>query len=166
MKRFFLTITLASLTATLFPACQSIEGDNNHGGSLGLNSRLTRNASSVEKLSSAQKKQVKQGRIANGMTKEAVRVAWGKPDRVKNLSSGGKKIERWYYMGSEGVYESGQIGFSHLAGMGPRGVNGPYRLPFDSSGNDTRGNNFAREYVSRSVDFRSGKVISWTHPRR
>jgi uncharacterized protein YceK len=47
---------------------------------------------------------VQQGRVREGMSLDAVYLAWGKPDFVEHGSRNGRRIETWYYSIQEPVF--------------------------------------------------------------
>ena len=54
---------------------------------------------------------IQQGRIREGLNKEAVFLALGRPDQVATGKKSGKNLEKWTYMGSQPV-------FTNTYGMG------------------------------------------------
>ncbi|WP_411826456.1 hypothetical protein [Luteolibacter sp. AS25] len=89
-------------------------------------SRIAERPSAFERLSEKEKDLVEQGRISEGMSKEAVSLAWGSPEgRAEGLKDG-KKIERWDYIGTRpvvtnnfyGGYRSGYYGRYDYTGVG------------------------------------------------
>jgi hypothetical protein len=66
--------------------------------------RVERNPELFAKLSESQKGNVMSGRVAEGMSKDAVFLAWGKPQRISVGKRNGMKTERWDYTGYEPVY--------------------------------------------------------------
>ena len=68
-----------------------------------------------EALPNEQRQAVMQGRVLEGMTPDAVYLAWGQPDRVTRGSRNGAAFELWQYTDLQPVYRSG---FSGGAGFG------------------------------------------------
>lgn len=71
--------------ALLVAGCSSVE------------SRIKRNPASFANLSSDQQALVLQGQISEGMGKEAVYLAWGRPAETAFGSVKGKRFEEWRY---------------------------------------------------------------------
>lgn len=81
------------------------------GAAIGLTScaspverRIERNPEIYNKLSDSDKVLINQGRIREGLSKEGVFLAWGRPDQVAEGSQKGSKIEKWTYVGTQPVY--------------------------------------------------------------
>lgn len=53
-----------------------------------------------------QKQAVMDGKVVEGMTPDAVYLAWGRPDRVTRGSQGGKPFELWRYTELKPVYRT------------------------------------------------------------
>ncbi|MBK1883915.1 hypothetical protein JIN85_15965 [Luteolibacter pohnpeiensis] len=66
--------------------------------------RIAQNPQKFEALSSKDQELVKKGQIRRGMSKDAVRIAWGNPSQVFENSKNGKSGERWDYTGTKPVY--------------------------------------------------------------
>jgi hypothetical protein len=66
--------------------------------------RIERNPDLYGRLNAHQKEMVQHGAIEEGMGKEAVFLAWGKPDRVSNGGKMGKSYARWSYAGFDPVF--------------------------------------------------------------
>jgi hypothetical protein len=88
-----------------------------------LQRRLEKNPDLLAKLSASQKASVLAGRVEEGMTKEAVFLAWGRPSRVTGGKREGKTFERWNYTGYEPVYRQ-PMGFGMGLGYDGIGYNG------------------------------------------
>jgi len=69
--------------------------------------RIERNPDIYAALSARHKDLVQQGRIEEGMTKKAVFLAWGRPDRAAKGSKSGREYEKWSYAGYEPTYTTG-----------------------------------------------------------
>lgn len=66
--------------------------------------RIEANPVMFRALSAEQQLMVQQGRIARGMSKEAVFLAWGKPASAPMVGEkNGKRFERWVYTVSRAV---------------------------------------------------------------
>jgi hypothetical protein len=107
-----------------------------------------------EQLPAADRDLVMRGTISEGMSRDAVFLAWGKPDVVTTGSEGGRQIETWRFAEMRPVYPYGYgvgLGYGH----------GYYRhggfYPYGAVG-------FTPGYVpvtASVVRFRNGRVVSW-----
>lgn len=68
--------------------------------------RIAANPIVFNSLSPQQKLLVEQGRICEGMTTEAVRLAWGSPSNVLQGQKKGHSFEQWQYVVQEPVTTS------------------------------------------------------------
>ncbi len=124
----------------------------------------TRIAKSPETFAALNKKEqtlVQQGRIASGMPPDAVRLAWGSPDRSFEGSRNSKHTERWDYSTLRPVYPVGYLGY----GYGYGSYYGPYGRHL-YSGLGYAGSEMA--YIperTASVWFVNGRVDSWERLR-
>lgn len=119
--------------------------------------RIAQRPQVFEQLSAKHQELVSRGEIAEGMTKDAVSLAWGSPSSQAEGLMNGRKFERWDYTGQKAVmtnnvfggYRSGYYGpyeFSGFgAGFGPEMIYIPYR--------------------KSSVWFLNGKVDEWESER-
>lgn len=123
--------------------------------------RIERNPDIYNALSAHHKALVQQGRIEEGMTKKAVFIAWGRPDRAAQGSKSGKSYEKWSYAGYDPVYTTGLSYRGGYRGYGPYG--GGYHIyePY-----------FFYEpmmtyvpYEARRVEFLNGVVTAWSASR-
>lgn len=104
---------------------------------------------------------VREGRIAEGMSKDAVYLAWGKPDTVTLGSQSGSPFEQWRYTALQPVYYSNlSMGFGF--GYGGYGRHGRYYYP-GYAGFDT-----GPDYIpvtAAVVRFRNETVSGWERVR-
>jgi hypothetical protein len=129
-------------------------------------SRIATNPALYDTLTSSQKGLVGQGKITEGMTKEAVFLAWGKADYVKSSSDHDKVVETWIYKDVEPVYTSYGYGGYGYGGYGygyrhhyGRGYHyDPYCYDFGPTVS-------YRSYVAGKVSFRNGRVTQWETTR-
>ncbi len=100
---------------------------------------------------------VLQGKIARGMSPDAVELAWGRPDRLLEGAANGKPMDRWDYLGSSPVAVSplfGGYGYGYGNGYGP------YRS-YSWAGPDIA----YIPYLAASVRFIDHRVDSWERAR-
>lgn len=116
--------------------------------------RIEKNPLLFDSLPVDQKLMVQQGRICNGMSPEAVFLAWGHPNTPPvECQTTGSKTERWVYR----AYESVPVmttGFGF--GYGPYGCYGACYPQMDTA--------FV-PYDAAYVEFTDGKVTSWQRRR-
>lgn len=125
--------------------------------------RIAKNPATFQSLPQKQQALVEQGKISQGMNKEAVLIAWGRPGDITKGETNGVPYERWTWFSLRPVVTQ-TIGMRFGYG-GPRycspysrhGRRGMWGNDFGYSGTDI-------DYVSvpaRRVDFRSGVVKDW-----
>ena len=124
-------------------------------------SRVASHPALMEGLSGEHRNLVLQGRVKEGMNKDAVFLAWGRADEITRGSEGGRESELWRYVALKPVYHT-SIGMSMGFGRGynrygryGRNCGGFYGDPFFETGPD---------YVpvtAAVVRFRNNKVTSW-----
>jgi hypothetical protein len=117
--------------------------------------RIERNPQIYNALSERHKGMVAQRKIEEGMTKGAVFIAWGRPDRVSKGTRAGKTYDRWTYVGFDTVpaYGSG-LGYGYAGGLyGHRYIYDPlfYYEPIAQV-----------PYEAGRVEFVNGKVSAWS----
>ena len=112
------------------------------------------------KLTEKDKQEVRQGRVHEGMSKDAVFLAWGKPSHVSMGKRDGKTFERWQYRGYEPVFVN-SYGFGGGFGYWGRHGGGVFYDPYMFGGPTV-------SYVPVDgpfVEFVNGKVTSFLVPR-
>jgi len=87
--------------------------------------RIEHNPEIYNSLNARQKQLVQTGQIEEGMSKQAVFIAWGKPNRKTAGSRSGKKTERWSYAGYDTVHGS-SLGIGYGVGYWDGGWGYPY----------------------------------------
>ena len=117
--------------------------------------RIERNPDIYNNLSARHKTMVTQGQIEEGMSKQAVFIAWGRPDRAAKGSRSGRSFEQWSYVAYETV-----PAMSVGPGFGYWGGYGAHRFSYDPV--------FFYEpaftylpYESARVEFSNAKVTAW-----
>ena len=119
-------------------------------------SRISRNPALYNGLDAQQKALVRQGRIAEGMGKDAVWLAWGRADRIATGARGGRPYERWSYTAYEPFYGP-PIGYGGGSWYGPySGAGCPQDLRYTPD--PWMG---YMPYEARRVEFVSDRVAAW-----
>lgn len=116
--------------------------------------RIENNPQIYANLSEQHKTMVARGEITEGMSKQAVFIAWGRPDHGVKSSHGGKAYEHWSYSGYQAV-QGTSFGF----GMGYMGC-GYYEPSLYYEPTVTY-----LPYEARRVEFLNSKVTSWSTAR-
>lgn len=117
--------------------------------------RGQQNPQLLDSLPAADRELVLRGTISEGMSRDAVFLAWGKPDSITTGSENGRQTETWRYATLQPVYHYGGIGL----GLG-------YARGFRRGGHFYPGASFqlTPDYVpvtSSVVRFRNGRVVAW-----
>lgn len=76
-------------------------------------SRIEANPGIVARLSPADRSLAASGRVREGMNKDAVFIAWGRPDRIYRGTQGGRQLEAWIYTTREIRYVGGYDAFPY-----------------------------------------------------
>jgi hypothetical protein len=116
--------------------------------------RAQKNPAAFESLPAKDRELVLKSTIAEGMSKEAVLIAWGKPDRVSTGSMNGRMAETWTYTTLRPIYRP-YYGLG--LGIGPYGYRHHGIYPGAAFG-------MGPDYVpvtSSVVRFRNNRVIAW-----
>lgn len=153
MNRIFCTLCLA-LAAVFLGSCNTVE------------SRIEKNPLLFGELSSSHRGLVIRGDIKEGMTKDAVFLAWGRPDIVRSSSRSGKAREHWGYTRSTTVASTsfgyGFGGYPHFYsrfGVHPRygyciGPGWSHGVTADVA-----------PVIYKEVEFAGDKVVAWERTR-
>jgi len=76
--------------------------------------RISRNGSMYSKLDPEHRRLVASGRVVEGMSKDAVYLAWGTPDQIFQGQNDGVTRERWIYTRSRPVHTTSfGLGYGH-----------------------------------------------------
>jgi hypothetical protein len=100
MKKKLLSL-LPALCALLLASCASP-----------IVKRIEHNPNLFNALPETHKRLAANGQITEGMSKEAVFIAWGNPNRKSGGSRQGRKSERWSYAGYDAIH-GGYFGVGH-----------------------------------------------------
>jgi hypothetical protein len=162
MKRQILPRALTfgiAATALILSGCETTE------------SRISQHPEIFQRLSSQDQALVSQGKIREGMTQDAVWIAWGAPDQKAVGSARGRAVETWIYndyvyadagypypagpFGYGGYYGGGAIAFHSHHGRRFAIIGDPFYDPFYYSYFPPR-----VAYPSKTVTFANGRVVS------
>lgn len=118
--------------------------------------RIQNNPGIYAALPPEQQGLVRQGMIMEGMSKDAVYLAWGTPDRYSESHQDGRKRVSWLYVG----YRSEEVpGYSWAPYRG-RYCDPYYDLPV------YRPTYVQVPYLYRKVTFENGRVVAFEAPVR
>jgi hypothetical protein len=128
-----------------------------------LQRRIEKNPQIYNGLSDHQKSLVQQGKVEEGMTKEAVFLSWGKADRVSSGQKQGKAYDRWIYTGYTANNALPRYGMGYGFGYGGHGY-------FRGRGSYVYADPFFYSapvidyvpYEAARVEFTNGKVSAWS----
>ncbi len=143
MKRLALALFTAALVSSCAPATPQ--------------ARIDKAPEKFAALPAKDQQLVLQGKVARGMSPDAVELAWGTPDRLFEGSADGKPMDRWDYLGSRPVAVTplfGGYGYGYGYGYGP------YQN-YAWAGPDIA----YIPYLSASVRFIDRRVDSWERIR-
>jgi hypothetical protein len=157
---FVLRLCLAAVTALFFVQCSSTP-----------RTRIEKNPQMFSQLSAKDRHLVTHGLISEGMTRNAVFLAWGRPDSVSVGVNRGRESENWTYEGQRPVRSVNMtmgFGYGGLGGWGPYGYGGwgPYGF---GGGYPMLGGGSGVTYIpytAGTVDFVNGRVVSWKSIKR
>jgi len=124
--------------------------------------RIEKNPALYSALSTQDQQLVRQRQLREGMTKDAVFLAVGRPDRVAGGRKNSKDYERWTYLDTQTVTTQ-TLGFGMGGWGGGWGGCGPFFDPFFMGGPMVS----YIPYEAAWVDFVNGRVSGWqSSPRR
>lgn len=142
MKRPLL-LAAAAACSVLFSSC----------GTTTVAGRINKHPGMYNALSSSHQTAVQEGRLKKGMSKDATYLSWGRPNSVRDTSSG----EKWRYVSTRPVLTH-SVGYSHGYHSGRYGS---YCGPYYDIGPTVH----YVPYTSAVVEFRHGKVTGWERER-
>jgi len=153
----FPLLGLATIAATLLTGC-AIRSSAER--------RIDRNPDLYAELGGKQKELVRRGDVEEGMSRDAVYLAWGRPDMVRRGSREGRGKETWAYFDSTPI-TTASIGFGSYSGHPFYNYFGFHpRFGYGVGPGWTYGSgvDFVR-HVDRTVEFVDGRVIAWERSR-
>jgi hypothetical protein len=156
-RRLFSTafVLSAACSALILAGCSTTE------------TRISAHPEIYNSLSPSDRALVSEGRIRNGMSQNAVFLAWGSPDQKTTAVVQGRPAETWVYTAiasspypygwGPGYYGRGYYGFGYVSRhhhvFRPRVFYDPFYYPFYSSQTIT--------YPDRTVSFQNGRVVAF-----
>lgn len=115
--------------------------------------RIQANPAVFENLSPAHRELVRQGRLENGMSPDAVYIAWGRPAREFTGSEQGVSTRRWDYADTQAVFTDNTFGPGRASSWG-----GYHRYDFTTQVTHI-------PYRRASVWFHNDRVTGWEQSR-
>ncbi|MDQ2660099.1 MAG: hypothetical protein M3Y03_06735 [Verrucomicrobiota bacterium] len=168
MKRrlIFQALAICALGSALFLAgCSTTE------------SRIAEKSAAFQQMSQRDQALITQGRIRNGMSQEAVYIAWGAPNQTAEGRHRRSSVETWIYFNTTSGYDSSPFldgpyaGFGYGYGYGGgygfsrfgryRRYGGYYYNPFYDPYFYNRTS--VVSYPDRTVSFQNGRVIAYQY---
>jgi hypothetical protein len=127
-------------------------------------SRIERNPQMFAQLGAKDRQLVNSGVIREGMTRDAVFLAWGRPDSISTGTNRGRATENWTYIGERPVRTMNMsMGFGFggwgYGGWGPYGWGGS---PYWGGGPTVT----YVPYTAGVVEFSGGRVVRWSATAR
>jgi hypothetical protein len=128
--------------------------------------RIQKHPERFAALSPREKDFVLRGEVTEGMSQDAVFLAWGRPGRVMSGSRDGRGRERWAYFRTAPV-STVSVGYG---GYGPHpfysayGFHPAYGYGYGPGWGYGSGVDYV-PYLDRSVEFVNGRVVAWERNR-
>jgi len=166
MKRLILLQALVAGAFALFLAgCTTIE------------TRITEKQAAYSSMSATDRALVGQGKIREGMSQDAVYIAWGAPNQRATGRNRGRTVETWIYFSTTagdyhpspflyGPYAGFGYGYGYGGGFGYNHIHRSGRVHRHIAYDPFYDPFFYRRvsvvsYPERTVSFQSGRVISY-----
>jgi hypothetical protein len=146
-------LSLALFCALALPGCETLNPAQR---------RIKQSPELFAGLSEKEKALVDQGKIEEGMSRDAVYLAWGRPGRVMSGSRDGRGSEKWAYFHTAPV-QTNSIGFGSYAShpfYSSYGIHPAYGYGYGSGWGMSTGVNY-QPYIGSTVEFIDGRVVAW-----
>lgn len=159
-----LAASALAVTLLLFAGCETVQD------------RIAQRSAAFQSMSASDQALVQSGRIREGMSRDAVYIAWGAPNQRAEGRRGNSSVENWLYFNTTDAgfgYGGGYGGFGYPYGYGyglgfgyagrighhHRGYYGysPFYDPFFFS------HTSLVTYPDRTVSFQNGRVIAFQY---
>lgn len=124
--------------------------------------RATRYPERFSTLPSRHQDLALRGEVTEGMTSDAVFIAWGRPGRVMSGSREGRGSERWAYFHSTPV-STVSVGYGAYGAhpfYSSFGVHPAYGYGYGPGWGFGSGIDYV-PFLERTVEFANGKVVAW-----
>ncbi len=136
-RKFFWALTIAVVfSALLFGGCATVQ------------SRISAHPEIYQSLSPQDQALVSQGRIREGMTQNAVWLAWGSPEQKMVGAARGRPVETWLYLEYSYAYPPYPYGYGGYGGYGGFGGFGTVAV--------------FHTHSHRGLSFQDGLVCEWS----
>lgn len=156
--RSFLSLLTGSLAAFLLASCATNPAEQ----------RAKKYPERFAGLSERERDLVLRGEVSEGMSQDAVFLAWGRPGRVMSGSRNGRGSERWAWFRSAPVsnYSIGYGAFGPHPFYSSYGVHPAfgYGYGYGPDWGFGTGVDYV-PYLDRTVEFVNGKVVAWERLR-
>jgi hypothetical protein len=146
-------LSLALFCALALPGCETLNPAQR---------RIKQSPELFAGLSEKEKALVDQGKIEEGMSRDAVYLAWGRPGRVMSGSRDGRGSEKWAYFHTAPV-QTTSMGFGSYAShpfYSSYGIHPAYGYGYGSRWGMSTGVNY-QPYIGSTVEFIDGRVVAW-----
>lgn len=146
-------LALALLAGLVLPGCETLNPAQR---------RINKNPEIFAGLSEKEKTLVEEGRVQEGMSRDAVYLAWGRPGRVMSGSRRGQDREKWAYFHTAPV-QTTSIGFGGYAShpfYSSYGFHPAYGYGYGPGWGMSTGVDYL-PYISSTVEFVKGRVVAW-----
>lgn len=124
--------------------------------------RVQRNPELFASLKEKERAAVLRGEVAEGMSRDAVYLAWGRPGRVMTGSRNGSDQERWAYFRATPVQTTSFSYGSYAAHpfYSSYGIHPQFGYGYGPGWGVGSGIDYVPE-IDRTVEFANGRVVAW-----
>ena len=128
--------------------------------------RAQKNPALFESLNEGERASVLRGEVKEGMSRDAVYLAWGSPGRVMSGSREGKEQEKWAYFVATPVQTTSFNYGAYPASpfYSAYGIHPQYGYGIGPGWGVGSGVDYLPQ-ISRSVEFVGGRVVAWEKNR-